>query len=277
MTSARELVDRTWAAVESGRIDDLEDLFCPDADFSVASSCGTGLRHIKAVFARHHEGYPDLRHDVVDAIEAPDGQAVALRLAFAASHTRELRGPFGPIAPTGRILCWTSADHVRARNGRIVSWHAHFDRLSLLGQLGQTDGLAAAGTNRAVARRVLCEVFEQGRTEVLPQLVTADFVNHRTPAGVDGGVEGLSAIVRALRSRFPDLTYTVEREITEGDWIAQVAWAEGTHEGWIHGFPATGRRVCWRQVHVLRMEDCRVAEHWGVSDLASVLEQVAPR
>jgi predicted ester cyclase len=273
MTSARDLADRTWAAVESGRIDDLEDLFSPDADFSVASAPGTGIRHIKAVFTRHHEGYPDLRHEVMDAIEAPGGQAVALRLAFAATNRHELRGPFGPIAPTGRILCWTSSDHVRARDGRIVSWHAHFDRLSLLGQLGQTDGLAATGTHRAVARRVLDEVFEQGRTEVLRDLVTADFVNHRTPAGVDGGVEGLTAIVQALRTKFSDLTYTVEREIAEGDWVAQVAWAEGTHEGTIHGFPASGRRVCWRQVHVLRMEDCRIAEHWGVSDLPSVLEQ----
>ena len=274
MTSARELVDRTWAAVESGRIVDLEDLFGADADFSVASAGGRGVEHVKAVFARHHEGYPDLRHRVLDAVEAPGGEAVALRIAFTATHTRELRGPFGPIPPTGRVLRWTSSDHVCARNGRIVAWHAHFDRLSLLEQLGQTGPLAAAGRHRSVLRRVLREVFEQGRTEVLRDALAAGFVNHRTPAGVDGGVEGLEAIVRTLRTGFPDLTYTVEREVAEGDWVAQVAWAEGTHVGRVHGVPATGRRVRWRQVHIVRMEDDRIAEHWGVSDLASVWEQI---
>ena len=274
MTSARELAARTWAAVESGRIDDLGELFSPDADFSVASARGTGVEHVKAVFARHHEGYPDLRHRVLDAVEAPGGEAVALRIAFTATHTRELRGPFGPIPPTGRVLRWTSSDHVCARNGRIVAWHAHFDRLSLLEQLGQTGPLAAAGRHRSVLRRVLREVFEQGRTEVLRDALAAGFVNHRTPAGVDGGVEGLEAIVRTLRTGFPDLTYTVEREVAEGDWVAQVAWAEGTHVGRVHGVPATGRRVRWRQVHVVRMEDDRIAEHWGVSDLASVWEQI---
>src|SRR5215469_16609597 len=274
MTSARQLAERTWAAVESGRIDDLGELFSPEADFSVASARGTGIEHVQAVFARHHEGYPDLRHEVVDAVESPLGDAAALRLAFSATHTRELRGPFGPIAPTGRVLRWTSSDHVRARNGRIVAWHAHFDRLSLLEQLGQTGPLAAAGRHRSVLRRVLREVFEQGRTDVLRDALAAGFVNHRTPAGIDGGVEGLEAIVRALRAGFPDLTYTVEREVAEGDWVAQVAWAEGTHAGRVHGVPATGRRVRWRQVHVVRMEDDRIAEHWGVSDLASVWEQI---
>lgn len=271
MTSARQLADRTWAAVEAGRIDDLEDLFDPDADFSVAGAAGTGVEHVRAVFARHHEGYPDLRHEVVDAVEAPGGDAVALRLAFTATHVRELRGPFGPIPPTGRRMRWTSSDHVRAREGRIVSWHAQFDRLALLQQLGQTDRLAAAGSHRAVVRRVFAEVFEQGRIDALRDALAPGFRNHRTPGGVDSGAEGLETIVRALRAGFPDLTYTVEQEVADGDGVAQVGWAEGTHSAPMFGVPATGRRLRWRQAHVLRMEDGRIAEHWGVSDLASVL------
>ena len=62
MTSARELAGRAWAAVEAGRIDDLEALFSPDAEFSVAAAAGTGVAHVQAVLGRHHEGYPDLRH-----------------------------------------------------------------------------------------------------------------------------------------------------------------------------------------------------------------------
>jgi predicted ester cyclase len=271
------LAARTWEAVEAGRIDDLDDLFSPDVEFSVSAAAGRGLAHVRAVFTRHHEGYPDLRHEVLDAVESAGGDAVALRLAFSATHVRELRGPFGPIPPSGRTLRWGSSDHVRAERGRIVAWHAHFDRLALLEQLGQVASLAAAGTadrRRAIARRVLREAFEEGRIEVLREAMTADFVNHRRPAGADAGIEGLERIVRAQRAAFPDLRHVVEREVVEGDLVALLTWVEATHSGPIHGVAATGRRVRWRQVHVLRMAGDRIAEHWGVSDLASLWVQI---
>jgi predicted ester cyclase len=50
--------------------------------------------------------------------------------------------------------------------------------------------------------------------------------------------------------------------------------AEGTHQGEIFGVPPTGRRVSWRQVHIGRIQDGRMAEHWGVSDLASLWVQI---
>ncbi len=128
--------------------------------------------------------------------------------------------------------------------------------------------------SKLVLRRVLSEVFEQGRLEVLDELLTADFVNHRTPPGVGNGIEGLKQIVRMERAGFPDLKYTVEREVEEGDFVMQVAMAEGTHANPMFGVPATGRRVSWRQVHIVRMHNGRMAEHWGVSDLASLWVQI---
>ena len=128
--------------------------------------------------------------------------------------------------------------------------------------------------NKAVLRRILSEVFEKGRLEVLDELLTEDFVNHRTPPGVSPGIEGVKQIVQMERAGFPDLRYTVERDVEEGDFIMQSALAEATHLGPMFGVPATGRRVSWRQVHIARMENGRMAEHWGVSDLASLWVQI---
>jgi len=142
--SARQLVDRVWAAIEAGEIDRLADLFDENVELSTTSGGGTGLDYVTALFTRHRQGYPDLRHEVLDSVESADGTAVALRIAFTGTHLGELRGPFGPIPPTGRTLVWRTSDHVRARDGRIVSWHAHFDRLTLLEQLDRVRPLAAA-------------------------------------------------------------------------------------------------------------------------------------
>ncbi len=127
---------------------------------------------------------------------------------------------------------------------------------------------------KAVIRRVLAEAFEQGRLEVLDELLTADFVNHRTPPGVGNDIAGLKQIIQLERAAFPDLTYRVEWEVEEDDVVINVAMAEGTHLGPIFGVPPTGRRVRWRQAHVFRMAGHRMAEHWGVSDLASLWVQI---
>jgi ketosteroid isomerase-like protein len=134
---ARNLVDRAWAAIEAGEMDLLGELFSEDAELTTSAGRGRGREYVKQLFTRHRSGYPDLRHEVLDAIEAPDGAATALRIRFTARHLGNLRGPYGPIPPTGRQLVWQSSDHVRTRDGQIVSWHAHFDRLSVLEQLGQ--------------------------------------------------------------------------------------------------------------------------------------------
>jgi predicted ester cyclase len=275
--TARQLVDEAWSAIERGDIERLGDLFVPDAEMFTTSGSGAGIDHIKAVFTRHTSGYPDIRHEVLDAVESAGGDAVALEIVFTATHGGELRGPFGTIAPTGKRLRWRSSDHVRARDGRIVSWHAHFDRLALLDQLDQLPARPPAGNgsgNKAVLRRMLKEVFEEGRLEVLDEVLTGDFVNHRTPPGVDSGIGGLRMIVGMERAGFPDLRYTVEREVEEGDFVVQVTTVEGTHQGHIFGVAPTGRRVSWRQVHIIRMRDGRMAEHWGVSDLASLWVQI---
>lgn len=277
METARNLAERTWEAIESADLAVLGDLFHEDAEFSTSAGAGSGLDYVRRVFSRHREGYPDLRHEVVDAVESADGSAAALRLTFTGTQLGELRGPFGAIAPTAKRLRWNSSDHVQARDGRIVSWHAHFDRLGIWQQLtgpGSSGGPGNTSPHKAVLRRVLSEAFEQGDVDVLDELVTEDFVNHRVPPGLGPGIDGVKRIVSVERVGFPDLKYTVEHEVEEGDFVIQVAMAEGTHQGTIFGVPPTGKRVSWRQVHVARIADGRMAEHWGVSDLASLWIQI---
>jgi predicted ester cyclase len=274
--TARELVDQVWKAVDSGEIDRLDALFAADAEFSTTAGAGRGIDYIKQVFTRHKSGYPDLAHEIDGSIESGDGSAVALRIIHRATHLGVLPGPFGAIAPTGRSLEWRSADHVQAAGGLIVAWHAHFDRLGLLQQVGQLDHLApgADTPQKESVRRVLTQAFEQGQVDVLDELLTADFVNHRTPPGISGDAAGLKQIIAMEHAGFPDLRYTVEWELQEGPWLINVAMARATHQGTIFGVAPSGRAVSWRQVHIFRMDGVRLAEHWGVSDLASLWTQI---
>lgn len=135
-TTALDLTEQAWHAIESGDLDALDGLFSPEAEMSTSSASGRGLDYVKGVFARHREAYPDLQHEVVSCIAGDGGDAIALQLRFAGTHRGALRHPDGrTIPPTGRRIAWQSSDEVHAVDGRIVSWHASFDRLALLLQV----------------------------------------------------------------------------------------------------------------------------------------------
>jgi predicted ester cyclase len=136
MGTATALVETVWAAIESGDLGRLDQLVSADVELATATGAGSGLDHFKEVFRRHLSVYPDIRHRVVASVESADHTAVALEMEFTATHSGELRTPFGVIAPSGRTLVWRSSDHVRASDGRVVSWRAYFDRMALLEQLG---------------------------------------------------------------------------------------------------------------------------------------------
>lgn len=133
---AFSLWTRAWHAIEGDRMDELGELFSPDAELQTSSASGSGVEYVQRVFSRHRESYPDLRHEVVSVIGDPSGQSVAVEMVFSGTHCGTLRHPDGgEIPPTGRRLTWQATDHVRVADGRIVSWHAYFDRLAMLQQL----------------------------------------------------------------------------------------------------------------------------------------------
>lgn len=141
MGRAITLVETVWAAIESGDLGRLDQLVSPDVEIATATGAGAGLDHFKEVFRRHLAVYPDIRHRVVASVESADETSAALEMEFTATHSGELRTPFGVIAPTGRSMTWRSSDHVRSRDGLVASWCAYFDRMALLEQLGQLEAL----------------------------------------------------------------------------------------------------------------------------------------
>ena len=97
--------------------------------------------------------------------------------------------------------------------------------------------------NKAIARRFLEEVVNKGNLAVADRLVVPDFVDHNPLPGLEAGAEGFKQSFVVFRAAFPDLKYTIEDIIAEGDKVV-VRWtAKGTHKGELLGMPATGKHV----------------------------------
>jgi predicted ester cyclase len=127
---------------------------------------------------------------------------------------------------------------------------------------------------KRTAERIPLEVINEGKLELLDELLAPNFVNHFEQPGVPPTREGLKQSLKALRTAFPDLRYTVDDAILCGDKVVQRISATGTMKGDFMGIPATGKRASWTEIHIARGVEGRLTEHWAVVDQLGMLVQL---
>jgi predicted ester cyclase len=122
--------------------------------------------------------------------------------------------------------------------------------------------------------RIPLEILNQGRYELIDEIYAPDFVEHYEQPGVPPTREGFKQFVMAYRAAFPDLHYTVEDAIEAGDKIVHRLTASGTMNGDFLGMHATGKRATWSEIHIGRVADGRLVEHWGLVDQLGLFVQL---
>ena len=128
--------------------------------------------------------------------------------------------------------------------------------------------------NKLVANRVWEEVWHQGLLSRIDDLFTPDFVRH-DPGGRElHGTEQNRQFISSLRTAFPDVHYTVEDQIAEGDKVVVRYRFQGTHLGAFQGMPPTGKQVAYTGILIYRMAGGKIAEQWTELDLLGFLSQL---
>ncbi len=128
--------------------------------------------------------------------------------------------------------------------------------------------------NKALNRRFVEEVINQGNIEAIDELIDPGVVDHAVPAGFPTGREGAKQFFAMMRSAFPDLHLTIEDMIAEGDKVVMRSTWSGTHQGEFMGISATGRRVTVSAIDISRVADGRIVEHWEQSDALGLMQQL---
>ena len=106
-------------------------------------------------------------------------------------------------------------------------------------------------TNKTLSRRFFDEVFGKGKLNVLDEIIAKDHVNSGpgTLPGLPAGPEGTKQLVTVYRNAFPDLRFTIDEQIAEGDKVVTRWTGYGTHKAELVGIPATGKpQRCRRSV-----------------------------
>ena len=128
--------------------------------------------------------------------------------------------------------------------------------------------------NKAIFRAIPEKVVNTGNLDAADHYFAQDFVDHTTPAGLPNGLAGFKAYITRLRSAFPDLHFTVEDVVAEGETVVVRATARGTMKGDFLEMKATGKTATWTEIHIGRLADGKVVEHWATIDQLGMLQQL---
>ena len=128
------------------------------------------------------------------------------------------------------------------------------------------------------SRRLIEESFNEGKFDLVDQLVAPDAVNHdpAQPARLQSlhGPEAQRRIVEMYRAAFPDVRITVDEVIEEGDRVALRWHAEGTHRGELEGLAPTGVRTTVTGISLDHWREGKVVETWTQWDNLGMARQL---
>lgn len=110
-----------------------------------------------------------------------------------------------------------------------------------------------------------------GDLSAIGEFFRPDYVAHLTDQDMAGGHEVVRKFLAAYRRAFRDVQVEVEILVKTKDRVAWQRTLRAIHNGNFKGFPATGRRIVWRDMVTSRFEDGRIAEDWMMTDLAERL------
>ena len=128
--------------------------------------------------------------------------------------------------------------------------------------------------NKAIARRWFEESGNRHNLAIVDELFTPDYVNHALGAAPGGGREAEKQLIEGMLTAFPDMRFTIEDMVAEGDKVAVRYTIQGTHQGVFMGIPATGKAFTTTAIVILRFENGKIAEEWFQGDDLGMLQQL---
>src|SRR5450755_2566596 len=128
--------------------------------------------------------------------------------------------------------------------------------------------------NKGVARRFFEDAYNTGNVGLLEELLTLTYVDHKAPPGTPSGPTGIAQVIMMFRQAFPDLHFTIEDQVAEGDQVATRYTFRGTQQGELMGIPPTGKQVSIGGISIYRFTDGKMQQAWIEYDMLGLLQQL---
>ena len=128
--------------------------------------------------------------------------------------------------------------------------------------------------NKWIVRRYIEEAVNTGNVKNLDEFISPDYIETLDPSKKILGVEGARQHIIGVRQTFPDLHLTIEKQISEGDWVVTCITARAIHHGEWLGIKPTGKEVEITGVNVDKIVSGRIVEHGGAANMFEALLRI---
>ena len=227
--------------------------------------------------------FPDIHFAVEDMLG--EGDRVLTRWTARGTHTGlPFPTALGEVPAVGNPFLIEGMTWLRIQNGKLQEMTVNQDDLGLIYQFGrvlfpgQPPATPVPGTpaaNKAVVGRYFNEIMNQGSLKAIDELMAPNFTFH-IPTLPDPmrGPQGMKQFVTDMRSRFPDIQFTPEYLIADGNRVAARYSMTGTHKGAFLGAPPSGKFTRDAGTDLFHLSGGRITSVHVAEDAVGLLQQI---
>jgi steroid delta-isomerase-like uncharacterized protein len=129
--------------------------------------------------------------------------------------------------------------------------------------------------NKALVRRAFEAGWNTGNLDLFDETTAPEYVLHDPSVPEDvRGVEGVKRFASMYLQAFPDLRFTIEDQLAEGDKVVTRWTSSATHQGELMGIPATGNQTGVSGITISRVSEGKLVEDWNNWDTLGLMRQL---
>lgn len=125
--------------------------------------------------------------------------------------------------------------------------------------------------NKSIVHEYI-DTWNRGDIDGLADYWSPDIIHHTR--SLRQNADDVKNVLSDFMSAFPDLHFKIDDIVVQGDRVATRMTASGTHTGAYMGVPATGKNINCTVMGIVRLQDGKIVEHWGVTDELAMLAQL---
>jgi len=126
--------------------------------------------------------------------------------------------------------------------------------------------------NKASYKQFIDEILNGRDLAKVPHWTPANFIDNRHTES--NGIEGTQKFLGMVFAAFPDVKFTAEDMIAEGDKVVVRFSIVATHKGEFMGIKPTGKKVHWSGINIGRFVGHQIVELWGEADFLGLVTQL---